>query len=628
MSWISMLYQTYENNLDKIGKIDNVKEPLPPVAHMLANSQIEITIDEDGRFVDAKEVSKENSKTIIPCTEKSSGRASDIAPHPLCDTLSYVAGDYEDYVLNQKDKSKAHEKFESYIQGLSTWCDSDYAHPKACAILKYTRKCQTIYNLVQSGLIKLSDDGKFAKAKIQSTDYEKCIVRYRVTSSKDDSISSAVWEDKTLSNAFTKYYLSEQPKKRDVCFVSGKDDVISINPPKGIVAANYGAKLISANDSNGFTYRGRFLNSDEASTVSYEATQKSHSALRWLVANQGVSYGGRTFICWNPVGKEIPNPLFDFGAELHGDTALRFKDELYKAFKGFDDMLDSNDDIVIISLDAATTGRLSITLYNELKASTFLKNYKLWCNSVRWRIPDFTPEGKYIEPIHTLKTQKIVEYAFGDEQNGYVTVKNEVIKEHSQRLINCMINNQRFPYDIAHALACKASNPLAYTKLLNANRVLSYACAAIAKYHNQSNQKNEGVKYDMELDNNNSNRSYLFGRLLAIAEKVEGLAMYKSGSTETRETNAIRLRSAFANHPMHTWRILSESLDPYYEKLKPETRTKFRNLSNDLMNRIADVCTTEGELNKRLEDVYLIGYSNQYNEFKYKKDENQEDENQ
>ena len=84
--------------------------------------------------------------------------------------------------------------------------------------------------------------------------------------------------------------------------------MIATNHPKGIIASSYGAKLLSANDESGFTYRGRFVDSNEAYAVSYEVSQKAHSALHWVIANQGISVGNkdkRTFVCWNPKGKEV-----------------------------------------------------------------------------------------------------------------------------------------------------------------------------------------------------------------------------------------------------------------------------------------------------------------------------------
>jgi len=98
--------------------------------------------------------------------------------------------------------------------------------------------------------------------------------------------------------------------------LSGKESVIAENHPKGIVAKYFNSKLVSANDKDNFTYRGRFIDARQALTIGYEASQYAHNALIWLSRNQSVSFiaGGRTFICWNPEGCRIPNVcgnLFD-----------------------------------------------------------------------------------------------------------------------------------------------------------------------------------------------------------------------------------------------------------------------------------------------------------------------------
>lgn len=58
------------------------------------------------------------------------------------------------------------------------------------------------------------------------------------------------------------------------------------------------------------------------------------------------------------------------------------------------DQLDNNDNIVIIGLDAATTGRLSITYYNELKGSDFYDRLTDWGQTCCWYFTEFSPEKK------------------------------------------------------------------------------------------------------------------------------------------------------------------------------------------------------------------------------------------
>ncbi len=613
MSWMNMLYKTYENNMSKAGRAVENGKMLSLVSHMLANAQIEITINENGDFRGARIVDKNERQTIIPVTESSAGRASGIAPHPLCDTLSYTAKDYCNYAESEKEIKKAEDKFNAYSKQLKDWVESEYSHPKIKAVYTYAEKGLTIHDLVSAGIVELDDNGKFSKNKIQGNAYEKCLVRYRVTRSDYSENSDAVWEDTTLFDSYIKYYLSHQKGEEDICYVTGSKATMCINHPKGIVSANYGAKLISANDKDGFTFRGRFENSNEACTVSYEATQKAHNALTWLAANQGVTFGSqnkRTYVCWNPEGKQVPNlanPYVFEDVAVEGDTEPEFKQNLYKAFMGYENSIDDCDDIVIIALDAATTGRLSITYYNELKASDFFYRLKNWAETCKWYMPLFTPEKKPYTKIQTPHTMRIAEYAFGSEQGGLIKVKDEVLKEQSQRILHCMIDSQPVPQDIVQALVLKASNPLAYT-YWNRQRVLAYACALIYKYHND-----KGERMTMILDEKNTNRSYLFGRLLALAEAFEDSVL-----DDGRETNAVRLWSAFSNHPMQTWRILYEQLIPYMEKHKSYERKYFKNKVAEV-NGLFTEEDFSNNMNKPLEDIYLLGYYHQRVEIYSKK---------
>lgn len=127
----------------------------------------------------------------------------------------------------------------------------------------------------------------------------------------------------------------------------------------------------------------------------------------------------------------------------------------------------------------------------------------------------------------------------------------------------------------------------------------------------------------MALDYENTDRSYLFGRLLAVLEKAERSA-FTSG--ETREPNAIRLQSAFVNHPMSTWQTLEIALNPYFQRMNPGSRTYYKNLISEITEKM--VGSEPDVLNRPLEELYLIGYYLQRSAFnQYKnKDENSREE--
>lgn len=165
-----------------------------------------------------------------------------------------------------------------------------YTHSKLAPILRYVNGQTILADLVRCGLVKLDGKGM--------PDNEKRLIRWRILGEKQE----ACWLDQSLFDAFTDYYLSSQTGADVLCMVTGNLGIAASQHPKGIVSLNGNAKLISANDSSGFTYRGRFTEESQALTVSYEASQKAHNALRWLVENQGVraifgtiSMCGKTF---------------------------------------------------------------------------------------------------------------------------------------------------------------------------------------------------------------------------------------------------------------------------------------------------------------------------------------------
>ena len=110
----------------------------------------------------------------------------------------------------------------------------------------------------------------------------------------------------------------------------------------------------------------------------------------------------------------------------------------------------------------------------------------------------------------------------------------------------------------------------------------------------------------MALDKNCSDRSYLFGRLLAIADAVENSAY--NTSEDRRETNALRMQKAFALRPMSTWRLLEEKLEPYYKQLNPRLRQYYRKMTQEIADKLP---ASGGNLNQKLDDIYLLGYYHQ-----------------
>ena len=595
--------ETYDTFAHLAGVPQEGKATLLPISHIMQKAQIEITLDLDGNFIRAVSIDKEDSKTVIPATVESGGRAgSTIAAHPLSDQLEYIA-------------SFSLKKHEDYVKKLSSWAKSKYSHPKVLAVLSYIQKETVLSDLQQNGIILLKPDGSLDKGKVAGTDYLKCMIRWRVLNSGS---KEACWEDKTLFDAYIQYYQSVMKGKEALCYIDGSNKAITSNHPKGIVAANYGAKLISANDSSGFTYRGRFKEPEQAATISYEASQKAHNALQWIAANQGVTIAGRTFLCWNPKGKKIQNiflPLFFSEEDNVLSKPTEYRDKLRKTLAGYRNELPATAEVILASFDAATTGRLSLTYYNELRASDFYDRIENWYATCSW-VKNFNGEFS----VQTPQIQNIVKFAFGTERGHFIELDEKILREQVQRLTTCLTDGMPIPADIVQALEQQASQPLAYDKKKNYREVLFTACAMIRKYHNDKLKKEE---WTLALQEDKMDRSYQYGRLLAVLEKVEQDALEEK--EKDRETTAMRLMSAYRNQPQHYSVIIYDSIQKAYMPIiHPGSRKRYKKLIQDIIMKLSEF--PDKEQNKPLEDTYLMGYYLQRQALYSKKNNNNDNQ--
>lgn len=607
MGLLQKAVETYDSHSSLIGVYQEGKSVLAPIAHTVKKADIEIAITANGEFFDANSCCK-NEAIIVPVSEKSAGRSgSTIAPHPLCDQICYLA-------------PYSAEKYDAYIENLKKWIESEHSHPKLNPILKYVQRGKIIDDLKKLGLIKL-DKNDIPINKNNA----KLFVRWRVLG-LDDGKNENCWEDDTLFSAYMQYYQSilDVPA---FCMVSGEVHMKANQHLKGVVSMHGNAKLISSNDTSGFTYRGRFTEESQALTISYETSQKAHNALRWLVDNQGVraTFGGRTFLCWNPQGGlYIPphQPFMRASEPIFNPSNYRM--ELQKALNAKEAELELSDGVVLAAFDAATTGRLSLTYYNELMGHDFLQRLHDWDAACCW-------PHRY-DGIRAPYLTEIVRYAFGTQrtEKGQTKMKasDGILRQQMQRLIACRIDKAAIDYDIVHSLVNRASNLIAYkavpreSKSENIRENLLFVTCAVVRKFRMDKYKEE---WNMALEPERKDRSYQFGRLLAVMEKVERDTYERD---EKREPNAIRLQSMFCRRPLQTADILETQLvQPYYSQLKPGIRNWYKNLSGQIMEMISTF--PEEEWNKPLDSTYLMGYYLQRTALYPKKTDNdmEEEEN-
>lgn len=279
MALLKTLAETYDVYADLAGEVRNDQPVLLPLSHSTFNAQIEVTIDEEGNFIKSERLEKGSwAVTMIPVTEDSAARSSGIAPHPLCDKLCYIAGDYTAYTDDNKEKY-----YEAYMEQLAEWAESEYTHRMVQAVYKYLKKKSLIRDLVSCNTLELDDEGRLTDSfKIQGLGQTGANVRFVIFGSN----LMEVWKSPELYNRYDAFYRQKAGEKR-LCYVSGKMEACSDKHPSKIRNSADKAKLISGNDESGFTYRGRFTSKEQAVSVGYEVSQKAHNVLRWLIQKQG-----------------------------------------------------------------------------------------------------------------------------------------------------------------------------------------------------------------------------------------------------------------------------------------------------------------------------------------------------
>lgn len=621
MSWLEKLHETYKNCAARIGQLESVGKKgkqicLLPIFHTTQNAQIEITIDLEGRFKRARVVQKNEASTVIPCTEESGGRTSGPVPHPLCDKLQYVAGDYRCFADDAADSLH-----QAYLQKLSAWCASPYRHPKVGAVYTYVKNGTIIADLCTAGILlqdsftnkilskwnnPLTETPSIFKVMLNKENPLKAFVRWSVENERDPQF--ALSTDATVWESWAQFYSSTQ-NSLGFCYVTAKLIPLAKNHPARLRHAMDSAKLISANDESGFTYRGRFINQkhhQQACSIGFEVSQKAHNALRWLISRQGYQDDSLAIIAWSTTGQPVPDPFAD-SRELFGEdnieleapmpsadivyTAEDFAHRLKQKIKGYAADLGSAKNIVVLGLDSATPGRMSVIYYREIAGSAFLEQIKSWHADCAWR----QNYGANAQFTGAPAPKDIAEIAYGRRLDK--ALRNKTVRQ----LLSCIIDDTPLPQYLVGNCIRRASNRHGFKENWEWEKALGVACSLFRKHHKHNRM------YQMYLELDYKSRDYLYGRLLAIAEQIE-YATFSTDEKTKRMTTAARLMQRFADYPYSTWRTICLALQPYKARLLARLPGLLIKLEKEL-DAVATAFTPEDFASPdKLSGEFLLGY--------------------
>ena len=556
---------------------------LPPNHTTKSNSDVCVVIDGDGVFRSA-----DPSKLTIPIpstedSESRSGRA--VFPHPLHDQIGYLS-------TNEKKREK-------YLLQLGEWSE---LHPKVEAVRKYILKNTLIDDLRTCGI---------------KTD-EKMFVRFSVETL--DDLTPNLWEDKTVSEAWQRYCKQKQSDDTTLCYITGELLPITNKHPKNTNASTGNAKLISCNDNTNFTYKGRFSKPGQANAISIDASHKAHAMLKFLIATQSYKCDTQAIVAWAVDNGEAQPNLFEDSLGIYGkaikterETLIEVQSELEfnyakklnYAIRGHgnsENLKNLNRLVAVMAVDAATTGRMAVTFYKDLQENEYIERIINWHETCCWH---FRSKGKSY--ISAPSADRIITAVYG-EPKGKGEGYNKIKKQSRERILNIMLNGEKIGKAWLDAAVNRVSNPFSYDKsdggwdFYKWESAINVACS-IAKKHYLDNKED----FKLELEKTRNDRDYLYGRMLAIADKIESHARYlqdKKSDTDKRPTNAVRYMSAFATKPFRTWEVIYRQLNPYIQRLNGGER--YQKELDEIMSLFKE---GEYENDKPLNGKYLMGYS-------------------
>lgn len=643
MGWIETLYNSYNYLEQESERIKGSVTGLLPPAVIVQNAQVEVTLNIDGSFARANFVEKEDSKTNTPCTEKSASRTAKPEPHGLFDNIMYVAGDFQKFFMNdKKNKDIYSNNFLPYIEALRLWAESEFSSESVKAVYEYLKKETLVKDLIESKIIKL---GKANIADVEKKHNgispDKFFIRFAV---QHNGERKKMWEDTDLLKLYSRYYLSRQTVQspKSFCYVTGKTGYMSELHGKYIRFPGDGVKLISSNDSTNFTFRGRFDTPSEALNISYEVSEKAHSALRYLINRNAYKRNGLTVIAWAD-GRDVLNPaedtfsIFDAVSErseltvVPAETSEDFAKNLSQALSGYYSDLETPIKVNLMVVDAASPGRMAVQYFKSFEIDDYIDRITKWHSDLSWeRWYKRTPSEKAKLVFGAPSPYDICISAFGHEQEGRLVIneKNKFVNAQIRRILSCIVEGSKLPSEFMRSAYRNAINPPAIKEEYNWLECLRTSCSLIKKYYMDRGRK----EIYMALDKKKTERSYLFGRLLAVADRVEEVAFYRQnrGSDEPvgyngsgkRLTAAKRYMNIFAKRPASIWVNINAKLNPYWTALPANQQSYYRNL-------IGEICDLfeydDFKSKKALEPSFLLGYYQQKKELQFNQNKTEEE---
>lgn len=627
MDFFTSLLNAYEK-AEEIGLVDQQTGDSDPVLLPLyhtslksnGNNIILIKLNKDGTFYKA-EFMPDNQSIIFPVTSDSVARSgSNPAPHPLVDKLSY-------YV--QEVSQSQYEEFHNQLANWVCFCKEEGVKDYLEKIQRFILRADFL-NIVLNSLFGESYQRENLKVTYQDSneksktiDLSACFIEFSIVQYhgfKDESVTTY----KELHQSFISFVRAFQDNM-GVCNISGRNETIT-NKHRGLMG---NAKIISVSNK-GEAYKGRFKEREDVFSVGYETSEKIHLMIKYLLENNNSSTwlgSSQYLINWfsddlaNKSQLDIVKPEFDSLFEDEDDDIEERhqlirpnaeNQEIGSSFIKGRKLFGNDATYYIAILNKTSNGRIALKYFRQLQVSQLLKNLENWQVIYSWEAR--TKSGIYKQK--TPNFNEIINVAYGVDRGRYLELDNDSFRsDQYQQLVTALIDGKSIPNTIVKKLEANIKHRQNYPKCWHSLQQVSLAVL----------HKQYGREFNPMVDHEKTNRSYLFGRLLAIFELMEAQRYRIEGGNQERITNAERYWNAYTSQPAKLMMNLANKIKPYEETVKLNSRGIYNKLEKERQEIISllSPLMTNKDINDPLDYQFIFGYYSEKQYFYTKKEKNE-----
>ncbi len=603
MDFLSALLRAYEYCEEKelVDKHDGDKTVLLPLYHTNLRSSgtniVEACLDKEGKLVSASFLPKDE-QIIFPVSQDSIARSGKFPlSHPLIDKLSYLTND--NVQLHQMYLEESNKFFKAI---------KDPEVKNFVDLIKNFLTQENFFDLLLSKLypnqnidrdclkVSYSENGKAKRV-----DFNAVFLTFKIidfNGARDVSIT----ENVDLHQEYVRY-VEHLDLPKGFCNISGTMQQLTTKH-RGLMG---NAKLISVSN-NTENYKGRFNKGEDIISIGYQTSEKIHLMLKYLLENNNSRKWlkeSQYMINWfsddisNESQLDYVYPSNSFLDELDDDAKNVVTEEnklVGQSFiKGRQEFSDDASYYVAI-IDKASNGRISLKYFRELKVSRLFDNLKKWQSDNEWEYYDKTTKQlkKYVPSM-----AQMILVSYGIEEDKGLELRNEsFFKAEFEKLITSLIDGKNVPDNILRAADQNIRQRLKYEKTW-----MTIQSVTLGLFHNKGKEELTPM-----LDREYTNRSYLYGRLLAVFERIEAATF---GADEKRLTNAQKFWTSYTNQPAIFMETLIRKTSVYKRSLLQSNYHLFIKLDkeqSEIIQKINDNYYLSSEVNNPLDYNFIFGY--------------------